>query len=158
MQLSISDELSRGRYWNSHYLPHPVTLGRVEHLPREKLPRQVPNLDVADITLRLTKRLGTIRFRDFYYARLESSSAQTDPVVVSLVDLSAYIAGGDGDQAYMEMFVSNDFDIYKELESLQGSVIPIFGGLFSRDTLLCTVYQDAGRFITREERQNPAIK
>lgn len=157
IRLEIPDDSPRGQCWAPSQFEPSVILGRVDHIQCPTLPQVQVTGTRYDLSLRLTERIGYNSFLDIYYASVGIGAEYTTGLVAKVVDLSTYPVKGAPSRSGVEEDVAEQVEIFNYLESLQGEVIPRFGGLFSSGKLYCLVYEDAGKLLTREERVDPAV-
>lgn len=166
VRLEIPDNVPNGKSWAPHqHAPH-VLLGRVEEVSLTELPLvtadQVSSSPDDVVVLVLTGRAGFRRCHDVFYASLRDASGQEHSgLVIKAMDPTFFApkasTGGPSRPTAVKNFAS-EFDIYDNLlAEVQGTVVPLFGGMFGRGTLYCSVYEDAGRSLTWQEKESTAI-
>lgn len=163
IRLIIPDTSPLATFWAPHQMAPSGVLARLEHIPPNNLPvSEVTDTSLASVDILLTSRLGYENQRDLYYASVISDGKEHSGLVVKIVDISFFAPGcPDGSYSvrqYGEQVVCDEFYAFNRLESLQGSAVPRFAGLFSRGTVFCLVFEDAGRHVTGEESIDPIIR
>jgi len=57
----------------------------------------------------------------------------------------------------VEEVIANEFHFFNVLAPIQGTVVPRLAGLFGKGLLYCAIYEDGGRRLTWEEKEDSEI-
>lgn len=166
IQLDIPHDTPGAIYWAPHQFRPSVVMGRVQEGPLDQLSKLDTAPSTSDLTITLTKRLGSRSYIDVYYACegcVGDASTEKASMVAMIVDLSFFGPQGSGGprpcREHVEETLSNLYRCFNILAPLQGSAVARCGGLFSNgSTLYCLVFEDAGRLLTVDELfHSPAL-
>lgn len=140
-------------------------LSCLKDVPVDRLPEGPTEVDIdkASVTLVLEDSLGINGPCDIYEASLRTSDGEEhEGLIVKLVDLQELLTvpGPKCDDTRSE--ASEDFagrfHCFRRLETIQGTIVPHYAGLFARGSLYCAVFDDAGRSITNAEKMDTKVQ
>jgi hypothetical protein len=166
LNLIIPPGLGVGQQWFPHRYEPSIVLTKTIPVEPTKLPEPAPILDEAQAVdapaVVLTSYIGHDTVFACYHATFERTRGVADeagddePVLVAkLVDLSHF---PKVDATHVAGIIARDFESWTSLKDVQGGPVPRFAGLFTHGTLCRQVFEDAGRAISYEEKQQKSVR
>jgi hypothetical protein len=147
IELVIPQDIPKGKHWSPGRYEPSVNLSRVEFSSPTKL---LPDSTTKDgkgpfPVISITERIASFDFADQYFAKHENTQ-----LVVRLVDLADFPHIGDPRREEAERYLEGQAHVHKLAAEIAG--VPTLGGIFSKGTLYCLIYEDMGRELLREEK------
>lgn len=141
-----------GRHWTPRRFTPSVTFTRIVPPTPVALPKgPPPPATEPDVTLTITERIGGDFVSDMYYATL--STGDSERLFVRVTDLLTF---SKENQNTAEGGMATSHHTFTMVGDSQ--VVPRYDGIFACDMLYCTVFEDAGRSLTEEEKNSKEVQ